>query len=83
MSGRIQKDVSSGYRFAAVTPHNSTNLPAGVRGIYVGTGGNLVAVDLDDNAVTFTAVVGGTLLPIQVKRINSTSTTASNIVALY
>lgn len=83
MGGRVQKDVSSGFRFAAVTPHNSTNLPAGVRGVYVGTGGNMVAVDLDDNAVTFSNIVGGTLLPLQVKRVNSTNTTASDIVALY
>lgn len=80
---RIQKDVSSGFRFVAVTPSDSTMLPDGVRGLYVGTGGNLVLLDTDSSAVTFTAVPGGTILPVQVKRVNSTNTTASNIVALY
>lgn len=80
---RIQKDVSSGFRFVAVTPHDSTPLPDGVRGLYIGTGGNAVLLDTDGNAVTFSNIVGGTLLPVQVKRVNATNTTASNIVALF
>ena len=51
--------------------------------IYVGVGGNLVAVRDDDTAITFTGVVAGTIIPVQAKRINSTSTTATNMVALF
>jgi hypothetical protein len=32
--------------------------------------------------VTFTAVAAGTLLPIRCSRVNSTATTATNMVAL-
>lgn len=73
----------SGTRWAAVTPHDTTNLPTGVRGIYVGQAGNIAAVGQDDVVVVLTAVPVGTLLPIQPKRINSTSTTAALLVAIY
>jgi hypothetical protein len=50
--------------------------------VYVGGAGDLVAVASNNATATFTAVAGTTLL-IQPKRINSTSTTASAMVALY
>ena len=67
----------------AVTPNDSTDLTTVTRGIYVGTGGNL-RVNMADNGntVTFPNVQDGTLLPIRVSRVLSTSTTASDIVAL-
>lgn len=68
--------------FAAVTPHDSTDFPP-CRALYVGTGGNVVAVGLDEAAVTFTNVQNGSVLPLQCRRVNDTDTTASNIVALY
>ena len=72
----------------SVTPSNSTNFDFGVcKGLFVGTGGNIAVVmvgDGDSSKVTvFTNVLGGTILPVQATRVNSTSTTASNIVALY
>jgi hypothetical protein len=71
------------YDFVAVTPHDSTNFTRIPRGIYVGGVGNLQAVKHDGTVVEFTAVQAGTLLPIRPKRINSTDTTASAIIALY
>jgi hypothetical protein len=70
------------YDFAAVTPHDSTNLSVVPRAIYVGGTGNLQAVQHDGTVVEFTAVQAGTLLPIRPIRINSTLTTASAIVAI-
>lgn len=71
--------------YVAVTPHDSTDIRNGnlTRGLYVGGAGNLVAVNNNETAVTFTGVLAGTVLPIQCKRVNSTSTTATNIVALF
>lgn len=77
------RETYSAQTFAAVTPNDSTNLPAVARGLYVGGDGNVVIVGLDDAAVTFVGVVAGTLLPVAAKRVNATSTTATNIVALY
>ena len=66
-----------------VTPSDTVNLPAGCRGIYVGTAGDVVLVGDDDVAITFTVADDGTLLPLGAKRVNNTNTTATGIVALY
>lgn len=68
--------------FVAVTPHNSTNIVGDVVALYVGTTGNVAAVTIGGAAVTFVGVPAGAILPIQAIRVNSTNTTASNIVAL-
>lgn len=70
--------------FVAITPHDTTSFTDGIcRGIYVGVSGNVVAVRKDGTAITFTAVAAGTILPIRAIRVNSTSTTATNMVAIY
>lgn len=69
--------------WAAVTPSDSANMPAGCRSIYVGGAGNIVAVGWDNTVATFTAVPVGTVLPIQAKRINATNTTATLMIAMY
>ena len=69
-------------RWESVTPHDSTNLTYWPRAIYVGGAGNISAVDINNNAVTFTGVAAGSVLPIRPKRINSTGTTATGLVAI-
>lgn len=69
--------------YAAITPSDTVDLTYLTRFVYVGGAGNVVAIDRDGNAVTFTAVPAGTVLPIRVKRINSTNTTATALVALW
>lgn len=68
----------------AVTPSDSADLPDGpCRALYVGTTGNISLIPSGGgSAVTFTAVAVG-VLPVAAKRVRSTSTTASNILALY
>lgn len=68
-------------RAVAITPHDSTNLAYETRAVYVGVGGNITCV-MDGEAVLFTAVPTGTVLPIRTTRVNSTGTTASALVAL-
>jgi len=70
-------------RAAAVTPNDSTDLSFVTRSLYVGGAGN-VSVDLAESgtAVVFVGVPAGTFLPIRAKRVRSTGTTATNIVAL-
>lgn len=81
-STQIHQSPSDYY--AAVTPHDSTNLTDGItRYLYIGGAGNLVAVRKDGTTVTFNGVLAGTVLPIRVIRVNATSTTATNIVAIY
>lgn len=71
--------------YAAVTPNDSTDLPNGVcRALYVGGAGTLVIDSPQgDTAVAFVGVVAGSTLSVRAKRVRATSTTATNIVALY
>lgn len=69
--------------FAAITKHDTDNIPTGLtKAVYVGGAGIVVAVHQDGSTCQFTAPAGA-LLPIQVKRVNSTTTTATLMVALY
>lgn len=52
------------------------------RGYYVGTGGDVYVLMGDGTTVTFSSVPGGTILPVRGMGCG-TSTTASNIVAMY
>lgn len=79
----VRSETHASPGFAAITPHDSTNFAAPCRGIYVGGAGNVVVVGLDTTAVTFTNVPAGAVLPVQAIRVNSTSTTATNMVAMY
>lgn len=76
--GRVE-NIDPGYRATAVTPSNTTEVNA--RGLYVGTGGNLVITTFEGNDVTFKNVASGSWLPIFAWKVK-TSTTASDIVAL-
>lgn len=67
----------------AITKHDSTNFPDGqCRGIYVGVGGDVVAI-VDGAAITFKNAPSGAILPVQATRVNATNTTATDMVALY
>ena len=81
----VTNQVSPAVRAHAVTPTDDTDLTWGpCRALYVGTAGDVaVILDNDTVAVTFVGVLAGSILPIMVKYVQSTSTTASNIVALY
>ena len=68
----------------AVTPNDSTDLdPGPCRALYIGGSGD-VSIDIAENtAVVFVGLSAGQILPVQAVRVRSTSTTATNIVALY
>jgi hypothetical protein len=67
--------------FAIVPADADLAVPA--RSLYVGGAGNVAVIGLDDSAaVTLTAVPAGTILPVSVKQVKSTGTTATGIVGL-
>ena len=67
-----------------MTPNDSTDLTAATRGLYVGVSGDVVVIMADDSAaVTITGLAAGVVHPLRVKRVKSTGTTASSIVAFY
>ena len=73
--------VAAPSSFAAVTPSDTTPLPAGTQSLWVGGVGNLVVKGLDGVTATFTAVPAGTLIRGQFSRVMA-ATTATLIVAM-
>lgn len=82
MEGPPRTPDSTAEYYAAVTPHDSTDFARPARYLYVGVTGNVAAVRLDGTAVTFANLPVG-WHPICCRRVNSTGTTASSIVALF
>lgn len=82
---RATKSIDSVAENAfAVTPSDANDLPTATRSAFIGTGGNLTCILVgDDTAVTFHNVVGGTILPIRLKKVLAAGTTAADIVGLY
>jgi len=66
----------------AVTPNDSTNL-ANPSVIYVGGAGNVKVTTAQGDAVTFNGLTAGTVIPVQVIRVWSTGTSATNLLAIY
>lgn len=69
-------------RAEAVTPHDVNELASVTRALYVGGAGNVALVMADGTAATLTAVPVGALLPIRVRQVKATGTTATNLVGL-
>lgn len=67
----------------AVTPSDSTDLTYMARALYIGGAGSVNVDVADGTTVVFAGLAAGTILPVRVKRVRATSTTATNIVALY
>lgn len=69
---------------AAITKHDTDNIATGLtRAVYVGGAGAMTVVWMDNTTTTITGIAAGTILPIRIKRVNSTGTDATNMVALY
>jgi hypothetical protein len=66
----------------AVTPSDSTVLTT-TRAIFVGGAGNLAVILSSGTTLVLTGVTAGTLLPLRCTKVKSTSTTATNIAALW
>ena len=84
--------TNPGYNVGVtITPSDTANIvcPAGrvvTDAVYVGTKGatgTIVGVTQNDDTITLVGVVAGTIYPLQVKRINQTTTDASDLVALF
>lgn len=72
---------------AAVTPHDSNDLTPYAKSLYVGVAGDVTVIMASDKdptgiPVLFKAHPVG-YLNAQVRRVNATGTTATNITALY
>lgn len=73
-------------RAIAITPSDSVDIfsnGAPIRALYVGGAGNVVGVLPDNTTILFTAPPVGSIIPVQLRRVNATSTTATALVGLF
>lgn len=66
-----------------ITPSDATDLAVASRALYVGTGGD-IQLELTESAapIVFKNVQTGSVLPLRVKRVYASLTTATDLVAL-
>lgn len=70
-------------RAVAVTPSDSADLTEVTRGLYVGASGDVKVDMANGDTVTFVAMAAGVVHPLRVRRVYSTGTDATDIVAVY
>jgi hypothetical protein len=76
-------------RAANVTKSDTVDIPSISGGenngcvLYVGTGGILRVLTVGGDDVTFTNVPNGSFIPVQVIRVFASTTSATNIIALW
>lgn len=75
----LQAPASDGFE---IVPNDSLDLVENSRAIYVGTGGAVSLVMASGSAVVLKNVAAGSLLPLRVKSIKATGTSAADIVGL-
>ncbi|MZH02499.1 MAG: hypothetical protein F3745_03625 [Nitrospinae bacterium] len=68
----------------SVVPDDGTDLPVNCRSLFIGGEGDLSAILVgDSSSIIFKNIPQGTILPVSVKRVLSSLTTATEIVGLY
>ena len=65
------------------TLYNTPDIPNNGAVLYVGVAGDVDVITAGGDEVTFTGVLAGSFIPVQVTRVKATSTSASGIIALW
>jgi len=66
-----------------VVPNDSSDLPRPYATVYIGGAGNIKVTSENGDTSLFVGVIAGTFLPVSVKRVWATTTTATNLVACW
>ncbi|MFN4211116.1 MAG: hypothetical protein ACK4G5_11140 [Devosia sp.] len=75
----LDSPASHGF---AVTPSDGADLPDVTRAIYVGGSGAVAATLASSAEITLAGIAAGTILPLRIRRIKATGTTATFILGL-
>ena len=66
-----------------ITPSDTDELAKGTKAVFIGVGGDLVIQSVDGTQdVTFRNLTDGSVLPVRLRAVRSTGTTASNLIGL-
>jgi type 1 fimbria pilin len=83
-SGVSDAPYAPATRALAVVPDDTAPLSDTPKGLYVGTGGDIVMRGLNGTSdQTWKAVPSGTVLPFRAQYVRATGTTAADMLALY
>lgn len=82
-SGRADAISAPAQGGFAITPSDAADLSTETRGLWVGGSGDLAVVLAAGDEVVLAGAVGGSVLPLRVKRVKATGTTATQLVGLY
>lgn len=72
-----------GRRLVSVTPSDSAVVSPPYRSFMVAAAGNVSVVAADDTTPVTVYVAAGVPIPIEVKQVRATGTTATGIVGIY
>ena len=68
-----------------VTNSDTADINSGklCNGLHCGSGGDITVLLADGTSITFAATAAGSMIPVRCKRVMSTGTTPTDIVAFY
>lgn len=79
----MRKDIGFAENGIAIdVSGGNQTLPQGCRALYVGGAGDIAVVMHGGASLTFAGVTAGSLLPIDVRTVVQTGTTATGLIAL-
>lgn len=78
-SSGLDAPASHGF---AIAPHDVTELAEVTRALYVGGAGAVAVVLASGASLTFSGIAGGTVLPLRLRQVRATGTTATQLVGL-
>ena len=82
LQGYAASPSSLAMQLQAITPNDSTDLTYVARRIYVGVGGDIVAIDTLGNTTTHKNCSAGSYIgDFSIARVLATGTTATNLIA--
>lgn len=76
-------DSPAEHAAAGGSGDDATDLTNSTRAVFVGGAGAMKVTMVGGEAVTFTGISAGTVLPLRIKRLWATGLTASNIMLLW
>jgi ethanolamine utilization microcompartment shell protein EutS len=65
-----------------ITPSNTANLAGSPRAIWVGGAGDVAVEMIDGSTGVLAGILAGTLMPVRVRKVLATGTTATGLVGL-
>jgi len=82
-AGQVEGLSSPCDNAATITPNNDTDLAYITRAIWVGGAGAINVTLAGGQTVLFSGILAGTLLPLRITRVLSSSTSATNLVGIW